>query len=123
MMRIYDTPEALAKACGAPFAVCSFVFAAAGYDPEAVALIRSDAREMITVEMRRAVVWCSKFHTSATLLDIGKALNRDHSTVLRCLYGAKLQWLNDADFRGECERLAVSRPRQSKQYAHAREGS
>ena len=113
----------LASASGAPFAVCSFVFAAAGHDPEAVALIRSEARDRISVEMRRAVVWCSKLHTPVTFVDIGKALNRDHSSIMRCLYGAKLQWLNDAEFREECERLAVSRPRKSEQYAHAREGS
>lgn len=102
----YETPRGLAVAAGAPLPVCKLIFAVAENDPDNIALIRSPRIDPDTIRQRRAVIWVAKLHTSLSLPDIGRALNRDHSSVLRSLNEAKELWLGDPTFRHDCEKLA-----------------
>ena len=100
------SPESIAHHANAPLGVCRLLFAVAESDEEVVRLIRSAATDQETVRLRRAVIWASKFHTCASLPEIGRALNRDHSSVLRSLEETKVIWLADPTFRHLCDRAA-----------------
>lgn len=100
------TPQSVAHHASAPLDVVRLLFAVAESDPEVVRLIRSAATDQETVRLRRAVIWASKFHTNASLPAIGRALNRDHSSVLRSLEETKVIWLADPTFRHLCDRAA-----------------
>lgn len=103
----HSDPAKLAHHADAPIRVCRLIFAAAEGCPEIVALIRSDATDHETLRLRRAIIWAAKFHTDSSLPAIGRALNRDHSAVHRGLIAAKMEWLNDAEFRGLAEQVAA----------------
>lgn len=100
------TPRSIAHHANAPLDVVRLLFAVAEGDADVVRLIRSAATDQETVRLRRAVIWASKFHTNASLPAIGRALNRDHSSVLRSLEETKVIWLADPDFRHMCDTAA-----------------
>lgn len=101
----YADPKTLARAANAPWVVCRILWAVAEGDDENIRLIRSPATDEETLRQRRAVIWAAKLHTSASLPEIGRALNRDHSAILRGLEEAKGLFLADPDFRHLCERI------------------
>lgn len=104
--QLYATPDDLARHARAPVIVCKLLFAAADGHRGSVRAIRSSDKDEEVVRQRRAVIWAAKFHTSASLPEIGRALNRDHSAVQRSLEETKILWLADPDFRDMCERIA-----------------
>lgn len=98
-------PRTLARDADAPLAVVRFLFAAAENDPSLVRLIRGGALDQETVRLRRAVIWVSKLRTSASLYQIGRALNRDHSSIQRALNEAEVMHVEDDIFRALCRRV------------------
>lgn len=95
-------PRQLARNADAPLAVVRILFAAAENDPSLVRLIRGGALDQETVRLRRAIIWESKLRTSASLPQIGRALNRDHSSVQRALKEAEAMHVDDPSFRALC---------------------
>ena len=61
------------------------------------------------MRMRTAVIFVAKLHTNASLNEIGRALNRDHSAVQRQIGKAKGLWVDDPDFRALCGRITISK--------------
>ena len=55
--------------------------------------------------LRRAIVTAAKWHTSATLEQIGRVFNRNHSTVQRWLAEAKVLYVEDPAFRAFSDRI------------------
>lgn len=102
-----STPEMLARVTGAPVRVCKLVFAVADNDEANMRLIRGPSMDEETLRQRRAVILVAKLHTQATLSEIGRAVGRDHSVVLRGLEQAKRMWIEDADFRALCGRITT----------------
>lgn len=102
-------PRTLARNADAPLAVVRILFAAADNDPTLVRLIRGGAMDQETVRLGRAVVWLSKLRTSASLPQIGRALNRDHSTIQRALADAEAMHVEDASFRDLCRQVLQRR--------------
>lgn len=96
-------PRQLARDADAPLAVVRFLFAAAEDDPTLVRLIRGGALDQETVKLRRAIIWVSKLRTSASLRQIGRALNRDHSSIERSLNEAETMYVDDPSFRDLCQ--------------------
>lgn len=101
----YASPRSLARAANAPWSVCRILFAVADGDEANIRMIRSPATDEDTIRQRLAVIWAAKLHTSASLPEIGRALNRDHSAILRGLERAKGMFLASAEFRSLCERI------------------
>lgn len=98
-------PHQLARDADAPLDVVRFLFEAAEYDSAVVRLIRGAAIDQETVRLRRAIIWVSRLHTTASLPQIGRALNRDHSSVQRSLMQADSMYVNDSTFRDLCRRI------------------
>ncbi len=98
-------PRKLARDADAPLAVVRFLFAAAEDDPTLVRLIRGAGLDQETVRLRRAIIWVSKLRTSASLPEIGRALNRDHSSIQRALNEAEAMHVEDGEFRALCHRI------------------
>ncbi|NIJ18463.1 chromosomal replication initiation ATPase DnaA [Sphingomonas naasensis] len=114
LMQPYTSPEALARHAAGDcsgerraqvLAVCKLLFAVAENDFETIRLIRSEAFDEETLRLRRAVIWVAKLHTNASLPEIGRAINRDHSVVQRSIEETKVIWLADMEFRALCERI------------------
>lgn len=101
----YASPHALARAANAPWAVCRILWAVAEGDEENIRLIRSPATDEETLRQRLAVIWAAKLHTNASLPEIARALNRDHSRIVRGLESAKGLFLADHEFRALTERI------------------
>lgn len=104
----YASPEHLARCAGAPVQVCKLVFAVAESDPVMVAALRSDSTDEDTVRMRRAVLWTAKLHTNASFPEIARALGKDHSSLIRSLGRAVVQWADDHTFRALCAKIATA---------------
>ncbi|PQM27672.1 hypothetical protein CVO77_03625 [Sphingopyxis lindanitolerans] len=98
-------PRQLARDADAPLAVVRFLFAAAEDDPTLVRLIRGGALDQETVKLRRAIILVSKLHAYASLPQIGRALNRDHSSIQRSLNEAIQMLVEDASFRALCRQI------------------
>lgn len=105
-------PRQLARDADAPLNVVRYLFAAAQGDVTLVRLIRGPDIDHETVRLRRAIIWVAKFRTSASLPQIGRALNRDHSRIHRALEQAEADFVGDPDFRRLCKEIegAVHKP-------------
>lgn len=104
MSNRHTCPETLATQASAPTSVCRILFAVADHDPDVVRLIRGHALDEETVKLRCAVIFVAKLYTSATLEQIARAVNRDHSAVVRSIARAKHLWQSDPMFRHACDR-------------------
>lgn len=98
-------PRQLARDADAPLAVMRILFAVADNDPTLVRLIRGGVIDQETMRLRKAVVCVAKWHTSASLPQIGRALARDHSSIQRLIGDAKALYAEDRQFRGLCDRV------------------
>ena len=98
-------PRQLARDADAPLNVVRYLFAAAQGDVTLVRLIRGPDIDHETVRLRRAIIWVAKFRTSASLPQIGRALNRDHSRIHRALEQAEADFVGDPDFRRLCKEI------------------
>lgn len=101
------SPEALSSNTGARIEVCRMVFVVVDFDPFQVADLRSQYREAEMVLQRRAVILSARLHTNASFSEIGRALNRDHSSVTRSMDEALKIWRTDDGFVDLVERIAV----------------
>lgn len=101
----YESADALAKVTRSPVEVCRLIFAL-GVDREGVSLIRSDGRDMITCEQRHAISWVARDFIGATYEQIGRALNLDHSVIVRGYNRARLLRKLDPEFRQMSDQLA-----------------
>ncbi|PXA94586.1 hypothetical protein DMC47_20515 [Nostoc sp. 3335mG] len=100
-----ESPEALAQVANVPIELSRLVFAAAGCS-EGVALLRSPGRGEILVGQRHAVAWAARDYLGATYEQIGRAINRDHSVVVRGYNAARRMRRNDPEFRELSNALA-----------------
>ena len=117
----YASPQALAEVTCAPVDVCKLVFEMGGCR-EGVELLRSDARDMIVCEQRHAISWVARNFIGATFVQIGRALNHDHSVIVRSFDRARLLRKMDPDFCDLCDRLVASINRATVQRTAARRG-
>ena len=98
-------PRDLAAHANVPLPVVRLMFAAAGNDAETVRLLRSASIDRETMWLRRAIITAAKWHTSATLEQLGRAFNRDHSTIQRWLADAKAMHAEEPEFRAFSDRI------------------
>ena len=101
----YASAETLAKAANTRVGVCQMLRAAAGGDVEVVKQIRSPALDAEPIRRRVAVMWAANRYTNASTTEIGRALNRDHSQVVRGLDSAEALLVRDGDFRALTRRI------------------
>ena len=101
----YASPEHLARHASAPVAVCKLLFAVANDDWDVISLVRGPSMDQETVRLRRAVIWASRLRAGASYPEIGRALNRDHSSVIRLFGSSVVAWCDDLEFRGLCDRI------------------
>lgn len=88
--------------------VTRIVFAASqltGLDP---VLIVSNRREPQVVRVRDAVAWVAREATTRSYPEIGRALRRDHSSVLTAVKRADELRRRDAEFRSLTDRLLTA---------------
>jgi hypothetical protein len=106
----YSSPEALASAANAPLVVCQLIFVITEGDRENIRLIRSghDVLDSETIRQRSAVSWAARSGTHSSFPQIGRALNLDHSAVLRGYNRAKLLRRTDREFRHMTDQLAAA---------------
>lgn len=103
--RIYSDPRHLARHSQTWVGIARLIFAVAENDAENIKLIRSSSIDEDTMRQRRAVIWAAKMSTTASLPVIARALNRDHSSVLRSMEEAEKLYVEDPTFRALCKRI------------------
>jgi len=117
----YANPQSLAEVTRAPVEVCKLIFEMGGCR-EGVEIIRSNARDMIVCEQRHAISWVARNYIGATFEQIGRALNLDHSVIVRSYARARLLRKMDPDFVDMSDRLSASVRRGTVQRTAARRG-
>ncbi len=105
MGMVYANPEQMARHANAPVRVCNLVFAVAEDDPDVIRLVRGPSFDAETLRLRRAVIWTARMREGASYPEIGRALNRDHSSIVRLFGSAVVAWCDDLDFRALCDRI------------------
>ncbi|QGP80015.1 hypothetical protein [Sphingobium sp. CAP-1] len=101
----YESAELLATVSNSPPLLCQIIFTAAGDDKAMVADLRSNLQGDPLCRLRHAIAWAGK-ELGFSYHSIGRALNRDHSSVMHSHRVAlRLVPLDDA-FRLLCEDLA-----------------
>ncbi|MDP5279921.1 helix-turn-helix domain-containing protein [Sphingomonas sp. DG1-23] len=103
----YLSPVHLARDADAPLAVCRLIFTVAEHDAEVISMIRGPRMDEETMDMRRLVIVVARRHLAVPFPRIGRAMNRDHSAVIRTFRNADTQWREDRDFRLRANRLLV----------------
>jgi len=83
------------------------IFRAADDEPRLVRVIRSSSMVPSTCRTRQAIVWAARTRLSLSYYEIGKALNRDHSTILYSFRIASALIKRDPVFKAMCERIAA----------------
>lgn len=104
----YASPKALALCSNSPEPVCRLVFAIADDDRESIALLRGERGHAILWEQRHAVSWVAREFIGASFPQIGRALNCDHTVIVRGYSRAKLLRRIDPDFRDMSDRLSAT---------------
>jgi len=117
----YASPQSLAVVTAAPVEVSKLVFEMGGCR-EGVELLRSNARDMIVCEQRHAISWVARNFIGATFEQIGRALNLDHSVIVRSYARARLLRKMDPDFVDMSDRLSATVRRGTVQRTAARRG-
>lgn len=82
------------------------VFEVVNSDPFQVADLRSQLRDAELLRERRAVIVAARLHTNAPFAEIGRAMNRDHSSITRSLKEGLELYRTDDEFVELCDRLA-----------------
>jgi hypothetical protein len=102
----YRDAESMAAITEAPLSVCRMIFHAA--TERDVRELRSDSHEDRLCRKRHAIAWVGRERAGATFAQIGKALNRDHSVIVRSHACAEQLRRDDEEFRTFCDSLALA---------------
>lgn len=89
-----------------PEAVWRLIYAAADNDPDVISEFRGADIHRDLSDQRHAIAWVARNHIGASLPQIGRALNRDHSTIHRSCRRAVHLRAQRPDFRAMCDWLA-----------------
>jgi len=104
----YSSPRALALVSNSPEPVCRLVFTISENDRESICLLRGERGNAILWEQRHAVSWVAREFIGASFPEIGRALNCDHTVIVRGYNRAKLLRRIDPDFRDMSDRLSAT---------------
>lgn len=101
----YSSPEALALVSNAPLVVCELIFIVTEGDRRHLELIRHGRGDSITWEERYAIIWVARSFTHSSFPQIGRALAKDHSAVIRGYNSARLLRRTSHEFRAVTDHL------------------
>ena len=102
----YTSPEMLAIVSASALPICQMIFTVAGNDRGLVAEIRGGSTAERLCRLRQAVIWTARAQ-GYSFHKIGRAMNRDHSTVMHAYRIAKTLAETSDAFRASCEGLAA----------------
>ena len=118
----YENASALARASDSPEKVCRLIFALGGDEAGVMDLRgstdrgpapRDDGGEPDIRLQRHAIVWVARHYTGATFEQIARAMNKDHSVIVRSHTKGRTLIISSRAFRKLCSTLeSVIAPRE-----------
>ena len=101
----YASAATLAHHSRSSPSVCELIYRAVGGRAEGVRDLRSASQNSRDIRARQAVVWAARTKLGASFHEIGRALNRDHSTILYSFRVATRLIETDEEFGAMCRRI------------------
>lgn len=106
----YSSPECLSQVSSAPLVICQLVFFVTEGDRVHIAMLRDGRGDAETWLERYAIIWVARQFAHHSFPEIGRALNSDHSSVLRGYNRAKMLRLTNREFQALTDNLVKKLP-------------
>lgn len=117
----YGSPEALSTVSTAPLVICQLIFFVTEGDRGHIAMLRDGRGDSETWLERYAIIWVARQFTHHSFPEIGRALNNDHSSVIRGYNRAKLLRRTCREFQVLTDVLIRKLPRRHRVQKRAAE--
>jgi len=119
----YSCPEALSRVSSAPLVVCRLIFFVTQGDRSHIAMLRDGRGDSETWAERYAIIWVARQFTHHSFPDIGRALNSDHSSIIRGYNRAKMLMHTSQEFKALTSSLLKELPHRHRVQKRARQAA